>query len=446
MFKFKFVSGETIELKNIDVENETEIKLFLQEAKNITEVPKKKTKLLTLFVESLLKKEMIVVLDKLEINYDQKSNKPVLEEMLVSHLVGKCCQTVSTPERTNKRVLRNLVSPDSKKKHFAFDKDFNPDWDEVLDLDKDSRDPSFDYTDSTKATSYNDFTGIKPVENELEKASSTLMPKNKSVNTFTEVDNTFHSLVTGLEIQAEHLNNGVSNTRKVDDFEAAMSSYMSNVESTASNLRKKEKEEKLAPRAAGKLELVIGRTEFVTVAKNVQKFVIVVDLKEIKRNIVFWCYNGDYMKEVFDIFGRFKNQPVYKDGVLSLYRYDMQNDDKIMVTQTNYKLKGVCICVNCKGSVQVAERKYKQLKNEIVDMMTSANFFTMYKAAIDGFNKKLTGTSVTQNKFQEILVKNYDNKRDFYWLTEKKHYVVEDVTPVKLTEYFRTCDIKRFIH
>ena len=232
---------------------------------------------------------MILVLDKLEINYDQKSNKTVLEEMLVSHLVGKCCQTVSTPERTNKRVLRNLVSPDNKKKHFAFDKDFYPDWDEVLDLDKDSRDLSFDYTDSTKATSYHDFTGTEPVDNEMKKAFSTGMPKIKSVNTFTEVDNTFHSLVTGLEIQTEHLNNGVSITGKVDDFEAAMSSYMSNAESTASNLRKKEK---LAPRPSGKLALVIDRTEFVTVAKNVQRFVIVVNLKEIKRNIVFWCYNG----------------------------------------------------------------------------------------------------------------------------------------------------------
>jgi len=434
-----------INLQKIDLENVSDVALFLNKVKNITKVPKRKTKLFTLFVESLLKKEMIVVLDKLELTYDKNSNKSVLEKMLISNLTMKCCQTVSTPERANKRVLRNLVSPDNKKKHFAFDKDFTPDWDEVLNRDKDIRAPSFDYTDSTKAP-HQDFMGIKPVENQMEKSSSTDVPKIKSVNSYTEIDNTFHSLVTDLENQTEHLNNGVFNTSKVDDFEAAMSSYMLNAEATASTLRKQENEKKQAPRTSGKLQLVIGRTEFATVEKNVQKFVIVVDLKEIKRNIVFWCYNGDYMKEVFDIFGRFKNKPEYKDEVLSLYRCDMQNDDEIMVTQTNYKLKGVCICVNCKGSVQVAERKYKQMSNEIVDMMTSANFFTMYKAAIDGYNKKLTGTSVTQNKFQEILVKNYDNKTDYYWLTEKKYCVVEDVTPVKLTEYFRTCDIKRFIH
>ena len=223
---------------------------------------------------------------------------------------------------------------------------------------------------------------------------------------------------------------------------------MKSVEEKGSELtnQKKEQSNDKKMKKTGKLQVIIGRTKIVTLEKNVQQFFFVLDIKEIKRNIVFWCFNGDYMKEVFEIFGRFKNKEVYQKCVLSLYRYDKDAEDEIMLTQTGYKLNGVCICVTCKGSIAVAERKYMLMSKEIVDMLTASSFFTMYKTAIDGFNKKMTGTSETQNRFKDILVKNYDNKTDFYWLTNPKFYLIEDLTPVKLPDFFRECDIREFIH
>ena len=455
-----------IDIKSMDVTKLDHIEKFLKERKGHEKVPKRKTKLLALFTEELLKSETCLALDKIGIFYKKKQKKSDLEELLFSNLILKIIEDPVTPS-TSKRSLNNLVSPETprqnkaSKKHFSFDKTFIPDWEEVLKPSKDPLEPPPESSESTKAQ-YRVFRGITDVDYEEGHFSLKSPKRTDAKGGYCEVvekasevikENVSKVVVNSNETydlskdEKDNESNDCNECKNPADFASVLSSYLKSAEEKGSELVKKQKEKNTVQKtkSAGKLQICIGRTDVVTVEKNVQKFVIVLDIKEVKRNIVFWCYNGDYMKEVFDIFGRFKNKDVYQNCVLSLYRYDNENEDEIMVTQTNYKLKGVCICVTCKGSIQVAERKYREMNKEIIEMMTHSSFFTMYKTAIDGYYKKLTGTSSTQNRFQDILVKNYENKNDFYWLTDPKYYSVKDMTPVKLTDYFRDCDIKRFI-
>ena len=222
------------------------------------------------------------------------------------------------------------------------------------------------------------------------------------------------------------------------------SNYIAKAKKQGKQVMKKKNE---GDKSSGRIKIVIARSKMISMDKNrLHKFVVITDLIEIRRKMVLWCLNGDHMKEVFQMYAMKTKFELFDSMVLSLFRRNDSEEDNIMHTPTKYKMKGNCICVTVKGSIERAQKKFRKIAKQIETLFTDPNFFKMIRMAIDGYNIKTYGSKDSQNRFQDVLVENYKQEKGFFWLSDPKYYEVDVQTNVKISAYFREEDIKHYVH
>ena len=210
-----------------------------------------------------------------------------------------------------------------------------------------------------------------------------------------------------------------------------------------------EKNEQLKKQGEGKLKIVIGRSKIVSEYDDIRssdfgehKFVVVVDMIDVRRNLVLWCYNGDYMVEALKIFAIEASEVMYSDKVLSLFRRDNNNANSIMTTPTQFPMKGVCLCVVCHGYPQDAEEKFSLISSQLQEFIAGSGFYDKYKAGVDGyFLANPTENENGQTGFKDAMDRFIEKKQAFYWLKQKKDHFFDVQTDVDLSMYFRDEDI-----
>ena len=214
-----------------------------------------------------------------------------------------------------------------------------------------------------------------------------------------------------------------------------------------------EKNEQMKKQGEGKLKIVIGRSKIVSEYDDVcrsdygeHKFVVVIDMIDVRRNLVLWCYNGDYMVEVFKIFAIEVSEMMYSDMALSLFRRDNSNPNSIMTTPTQFPMKGVCLCVVCQGYPRDAEEKFSQICSQLKELITGFDFYEKYKAGVDGYSLANPNDGANgQNRFKEAMDRFVEKKQSFYWLNQEKDHFFEVQKDVDISMYFRDEDIKNII-
>ena len=222
------------------------------------------------------------------------------------------------------------------------------------------------------------------------------------------------------------------------------SNYIAKAKKQGKEVMKKKNE---GDKSSGRIKIVIARSKMISLDKNrLHKFVVITDLIEIRRKMVLWCLNGDHMKEVFQMYAMKTKFELFDKMVLSLFRRNDSEEDNIMHTPTKYKMKGNCICVTVKGSIDRAQKKFEKIAKQIEALFTGPNFFKMIRMAIDGYNIKTYGSKDSQNRFQDVLVENYKQEKGFFWLSDPKYYEIDVQTNVKISAYFREEDIKHYVH
>jgi len=190
-----------------------------------------------------------------------------------------------------------------------------------------------------------------------------------------------------------------------------------------------------------KLKVVIGRTKcFSSGRSGVHKFVVVLDIIEMKRNVILWCYNGDYMVEVLKIFALESHNAIYSTMATALFRCDYNKYNNVMTTMTGYPMKGVCLGYTYKGIQRDAENHFQSIVSDLKSLLTNGDFYKKFKCGVDGFFMAKNDGS-DGSTFKSIMEAKYNKKQDFFWLQNSKDYEIETQTNIKLSDYFRKEDI-----